>query len=178
MSLIRLAFYDPVVLAAIDRCLSDPQRHSLNIKILELVASLTRAEQGELYVVHVWNASRMSSIGNRFTHSDRERMLSDIQHEHMAWLDDLLEECSLDSVRHQIHLLQGVAGELIPAMARKNRIDVIVMGTVCRTGVAGFFLGNTAEKVLRRVDCSVMTVKPDSFVAPVRLDEFVPTQAA
>ena len=165
-------------LAAVDRRPSDPQRHVLNVKILELAASLTRAEQGELYVLHVWNASRMSSIGNRLSRSDRERMLSDIHHEHMAWLDELLEECSFDSVRHQIHLLEGVASELIPAMARKNRVDVIVMGTVCRTGVAGFFLGNTAEKVLRRVDCSVMTVKPDSFVTPVRLDEVAPTQAA
>ena len=28
-----------------------------------------------------------------------------------------------------------------------------------------------AEKILHHVDCSVMTVKPDGFVTPVRLDE-------
>jgi len=41
------------------------------------------------------------------------------------------------------------------------------MGTVCRTGVAGLFIGNTAEKVLRQVDCSLLTVKPEGFVTPV-----------
>ncbi|NJO21650.1 MAG: universal stress protein [Sphingomonadales bacterium] len=41
------------------------------------------------------------------------------------------------------------------------------MGTVTRTGIAGFLIGATAEDVLRQVDCSVLTVKPDGFVTPV-----------
>jgi nucleotide-binding universal stress UspA family protein len=41
------------------------------------------------------------------------------------------------------------------------------MGTVCRAGVPGLFIGNTAEKVLRHVSCSVLTVKPEGFVSPV-----------
>ena len=41
------------------------------------------------------------------------------------------------------------------------------MGTVCRTGIAGFFIGNTAEKTLQQVDCSVLMVKPEGFVSPV-----------
>jgi nucleotide-binding universal stress UspA family protein len=45
------------------------------------------------------------------------------------------------------------------------------MGTVCRTGVTGFLIGNTAEKVLNNVDCSVLTVKPEGFVTPVTLLE-------
>ena len=44
------------------------------------------------------------------------------------------------------------------------------MGTVCRTGIAGFFIGNTAESILQQVDCSVLTVKPDGFVSPVVLE--------
>ncbi len=45
------------------------------------------------------------------------------------------------------------------------------MGTVSRTGVAGLLIGNTAERILRQVDCSVLTVKPDGFITPVRLSE-------
>lgn len=44
------------------------------------------------------------------------------------------------------------------------------MGTVCRTGAPGLLIGNTAEKILYEVDCSVLTVKPDGFVTPVRLN--------
>lgn len=37
------------------------------------------------------------------------------------------------------------------------------------TGVAGFFIGTTAENVLQLVDCSVLRVKPEGFVSPVKL---------
>lgn len=45
------------------------------------------------------------------------------------------------------------------------------MGTVCRTGLSGFFIGNTAEKILDEVHCSVLTVKPDGFQSPITWEE-------
>jgi nucleotide-binding universal stress UspA family protein len=50
-------------------------------------------------------------------------------------------------------------------------MDLIVMGTVARTGLGGLLIGNTAESVLQRVDCSVLAVKPEGFVSPVRLED-------
>jgi len=44
------------------------------------------------------------------------------------------------------------------------------MGTVNRAGIAGLLIGNTAEKVLRQVDCSTLAVKPEGFITPVLLD--------
>jgi nucleotide-binding universal stress UspA family protein len=48
-------------------------------------------------------------------------------------------------------------------------VDVLVMGTVARGGIPGMLIGNTAERVLRKLPCSVLTVKPDGFESPVRL---------
>ena len=87
------------------------------------------------------------------------------------YLDDFLKQYTLEKVRHQVHLLKGRASELIPQLAQKKRINLLVMGTLCRTGIPGFFIGNTAEKVLHRVNCSVLTVKPEGFITPVTLDE-------
>jgi nucleotide-binding universal stress UspA family protein len=66
-------------------------------------------------------------------------------------------------------LLKGDAEALIPALAKRKGVELIVMGTVCRTGIAGFIIGNTAENILQQVDCSVLTVKPEGFVSPVKL---------
>ena len=60
---------------------------------------------------------------------------------------------------------------MIPEQAMKKRVELVVMGTVCRTGIAGLFIGNTAEKALHQLDCSVLAVKPEGFVTPVRLDD-------
>ena len=67
-------------------------------------------------------------------------------------------------------MMKGEAGKLIPAMAKVKEVELIVMGTVSRTGVAGLLIGNTAEKVLNQVGCSVLTVKPEGFITPVKLD--------
>ena len=44
------------------------------------------------------------------------------------------------------------------------------MGTMARSGIAGLLIGNTAERVLRKLPCSVLAVKPDGFVSPERLE--------
>ena len=52
-------------------------------------------------------------------------------------------------------------------MAKQLAADVIVMGTVARTGVPGFIMGNTAETILNQIDCSVLAIKPPGFETPV-----------
>ncbi|MGB5844849.1 MAG: universal stress protein, partial [Anaerolineales bacterium] len=89
---------------------------------------------------------------------------------HKRSLGELLQLYDLENQKHQVYMLKGEAGNLIPALAAAKEIEIIVMGTVSRTGIAGLLIGNTAEKVLRQVDCSVLTVKPEGFITPVKLD--------
>ncbi len=69
-----------------------------------------------------------------------------------------------------IHI--GLTSPSRAIMACDERItpDLVVMGTVSRGGVAGLLVGNTAERLLGHLDCSLLTVKPDDFVCPVTLD--------
>lgn len=52
-------------------------------------------------------------------------------------------------------------------MVQTYRADLVVMGTVARTGVAGLIIGNTAEAILEQVNCSVLAIKPAGFKSPV-----------
>jgi universal stress protein E len=45
--------------------------------------------------------------------------------------------------------------------------DLVVLGSVSRGGISGLLIGNTAERLLGRLDCSILTVKPEDFVCPV-----------
>ncbi len=159
------------VMAAVDPVASDDAHDSLNLKIMELAASLARTEGGDLHVVHAWLpiTEKIAGFGSRLSSDEIERVVADTKHAHETAFSSLLGRCDLDGLRTQLHVVKGNAGEVIPHLARKKRTDVIVMGTVCRSGLAGLFIGNTAEKVLRQVDCSVLTVKPEEFVTPVAL---------
>lgn len=50
-----------------------------------------------------------------------------------------------------------------------HEADLLVMGTVARTGIPGLLVGNTAERLLPQVECSVLAVKPEGFETPVKL---------
>jgi nucleotide-binding universal stress UspA family protein len=64
--------------------------------------------------------------------------------------------------------MKGKPGDVIPSLAHQKHVELIIMGTIARTGIPGFFIGNTAEKTLVKVDCSVLAVKPKSFSTPVK----------
>ncbi|NMT50792.1 universal stress protein, partial [Vibrio parahaemolyticus] len=47
-------------------------------------------------------------------------------------------------------------------------VDVLVMGTLARTGISGYVIGNTAENILQSINCSLVALKPDGFVSPIQ----------
>ena len=68
-----------------------------------------------------------------------------------------------------VHLVKGRAGDVIPDLAESLEADLVVIGTVGRTGVPGLLIGNTAEEILNSVDCSVLTLKPEGFQTPIQV---------
>jgi nucleotide-binding universal stress UspA family protein len=58
---------------------------------------------------------------------------------------------------------QGVPFVEIIRYAREHEIDLIVLGTHGRTGLAHALLGSVAEKVVRKASCAVLTVRPSEF---------------
>ncbi|HDV5714231.1 TPA: universal stress protein, partial [Legionella pneumophila] len=67
-----------------------------------------------------------------------------------------------------IYHVKGRPSELIPSSINANKIDMLVMGTVARTGISGFIIGNTAENILQKINCSLWALKPQGFVSPVK----------
>ena len=56
----------------------------------------------------------------------------------------------------------------IIAYVRAQGIDLIVMATHGRGAIAQMLLGSTTEKVVRKAQCAVLTIRPDEhkFVMP------------
>lgn len=72
-------------------------------------------------------------------------------------------------MRRFSNILLTVDIEVEHAAARELGVELSVMRTVARTGIAGYFTANTAETILNQVDCPVLTVKPAGLVSPVAL---------
>jgi len=74
-------------------------------------------------------------------------------------LDALVARARKAGVRAAALLLEGVPHERIARAAKARRADLIVMGTHGRTGLARFFVGSVAERVVATAPCPVMTVR-------------------
>jgi universal stress protein E len=68
------------------------------------------------------------------------------------------------------HFLDGVTASAIAEFAQAHATDVVVLGTVHRTGVERLLMGSTAEQILERVPCNVLAVKPEKFGGAVTGD--------
>jgi nucleotide-binding universal stress UspA family protein len=62
-------------------------------------------------------------------------------------------------VKASNRLLEGIPAERIAAAAKSWRADLIVIGTHGRTGLARFFLGSVASRVVATASCPVLTVR-------------------
>ena len=173
------------ILAAVDAGDAYPleelaTRRVLRRQILEMASSLALSDFAELHVVHAWEAIAESAL-RRILNTSEKRLKAYIEQErrvHAASLDSLMREVTgdlgqdaLDYLKPRTHLVKGSPHREIPAVAKQIEADLVVMGTVARTGVPGFIMGNTAETILNQIDCSVLAVKPPGFTTPVTLPE-------
>ena len=155
-------------------------RRALNRQVLEMASFLALSDFAELHIVHAWRVIGESAMRGAFISKPEEQIIAyveQVRRHHTANLDALMREVNsdlgrdaVDYLKPQTHLVKGWARKEIPALAKRIEADLIVMGTVARTGVPGFVMGNTAETILNQIDCSVLAIKPPGFVTPVTLE--------
>lgn len=156
-------------------------RRALNHQTLEMASSLAIAESADLHIVHAWDAIGESAMIGAFSNTSEDEIfyyVEQVKQRHAANLDTLMRDLAayigqdaMDYLKPKMHLVKGGPRKEIPALAKKVKADLIVMGTVARIGVPGFIMGNTAETILNQIDCSVLAIKPPGFVTPVTLED-------
>lgn len=158
------------ILAAVDPApLDNPENESLNLKILELAASLAKMEESNLHIVAAWQWHAERLLHHSIAPDEMELLVNERRVTYWGALDQLLKKVGVRGELCDVHLVKGEPAQVICELAAKEQVELIVMGTLARTGIPGLIMGNTAEEVLGRVDCSVLAVKPDGFVSPVEL---------
>ncbi len=169
------------IVAALDYDSDDPEVDDLNGQILQMATSLALSNFAELHIVHTWRLEHegfMRSARSGLSSGEVDALFRDDESARKEWLESLVaRHCAsqgkeaVEYLKPKIHLTHGSASKLVPALVESLDAELIVMGTVARSGIPGFLVGNTAENILRQVHCSVLTVKPEGFVSPVTLEK-------
>jgi nucleotide-binding universal stress UspA family protein len=156
------------ILAAVDPF--DDESGDLQRLILDPATSLAEREQAGLDVVHAWEVPGESMLRNgrgRVPSDELELLLQYREKHHRKGLNTLLSHYDLDTGKENVHLVKGKPAQVISDCASNQKTDLIVMGTLGRTGIPGMIIGNTAEDVLSEMQTAVLAVKPGGFVSPV-----------
>ena len=172
------------VLAAIDVVDIYPEpekktRQLLNRQIIQMATAVALADSSELHIVHAWQAMGehiLREMSMQMKGFDVDAYVAGVKKERQDSMNRLLQSVTrdlgadvLNYLKPQMHLVKGRARKQIPELALELKADLVVIGTVARTGIPGLFTGNTAESILSQLNCSVLAIKPAGFQTPVTL---------
>lgn len=159
------------VAVAIDPENQEPASVALSKRMLELSRSLADSCNGELHIISCWDFPLEDHIRHSVWADISEEKLTQwvlqVKQEHRATLENLIGSAKL-SGSYKVHHLRGEADELIPTYVKEKETNILVMGTVARTGIQGFMMGNTAENIIQKLTCSLLALKPQGFVSSVK----------
>jgi nucleotide-binding universal stress UspA family protein len=160
------------ILAAVDAGAKEPADVALNIRILALARLMQRLETAELMAVYAWEPYGESLLRSHMGDAELSELVENLRAEAQADLDALIRAADAERTAEDLPapvrtaLVRGEPERALPAYIREHTIDLVVMGTVGRKGLAGLVTGNTAERVLHELRGSVLAIKPEGFTAP------------
>jgi len=119
---------------------------------LEMATSLARDRGATLVIMHV-EEPPVAYGGGEFYYGIDEPDRDEIKRM-------LVEVVPADpAVPHEHRLMIGSPGTAIVEMARRENVEMIVMGSHGRTGLTRLLMGSVAEEVVRKAECPVLVVK-------------------
>jgi universal stress protein E len=158
------------ILVAVNVFAEHDSETRLNYDLIQMSHSLAQSEQAHLHVVAAWELW-MEAYLRTSRHMGAERVAEtrrELEYSTGEKLKQLLSQMDTGSTV-TTHVLNGVPEYVIPRVAREQEVDLLVMGTIGRSGLPGVFIGNTADRILSQVNCSVLALKPPGFETPVTL---------
>lgn len=125
---------------------------------------------GKLDVISCWDYPFESYLRinawYRVGDSELSNIVQNVQLKHRVALDALITESGISGPMSICHT-RGVPEQAIPSEIERNGIDLLVIGTMARTGIHGLVAGNTSEDIIGELSCSVVALKPPGFVSPI-----------
>jgi universal stress protein E len=162
--------YDsPRVLAAIDPTHSFAKTARLDDAILRQGSRIATAMRGQLHAVHAYVPALLDMSPIEVTAPDATAQITaHAARIAAAGFNKTLRTARLGKLAaDRRHLLVGHAVDAIPALARRLRCDLVVMGAVSRSGLKRLAVGNTAEQLLDELPCDLLIMKPPAFTSAI-----------
>jgi nucleotide-binding universal stress UspA family protein len=141
------------------------------LRAAELVATIVPRVPAALYVVHAGALVGESILACPLRGLPPDRFRALAARAQTLWRGRLESLCRevLSSTPTGVLVQRGDARRVIPALCRRLRADVVVLGRASRARFGGFAPGGLASALSGRVDCDMLVVGTSGGRTPVPL---------
>lgn len=137
----------------------DEEYHDVfNKQLVALSINLAdQFDRGNVHLVSAYPPTPMNmAIDLPEFHSNE--YVNSIRGQHLINMKALRQHFGIDE--DHTHVREGFPEEIIPEVAKELEAELVVLGTVGRTGLSAALLGNTAEHVISKLKCNLLAIKP------------------
>ncbi len=125
---------------------------------VELGVELSRLTGANVEVIHAVPANDdwfFSSANDEETVSGNDQLMDEAK----SRLQDIEHAPAYEDVALTTRLYNETIHQAILEHVNDQQADLLIMGTHGRSGFSKYFLGSTTQKIMRLVDCPVVTIK-------------------
>ncbi|MFC3031244.1 universal stress protein UspE [Pseudoalteromonas fenneropenaei] len=152
------------ILAAVNAVSDDELHLELNDRIMKDAQFICRLANAKLSLVNAYPATPVN-IAIEIPEFNPSQYTEAVKKHHQDSTYALAEKYGLS--KEDCIVKEGLPEDVIPFVAKDNRTELVVIGSVGRTGLSAALIGNTAEHVIDNLDCDVLALKPDGYKSPL-----------
>jgi len=141
----------------------------LNDLIYDLASMISDYHGGKLSILHTWSLWNERMLLSRMNSDEFNDLQAKCLDQESRLLDKFMQKHGASVDDANVHLFKGEPDKMISDFIRNEGIDLVVLGTVAKSGLGGVIAGSASEKILGRIECCVFALNPSGFVSPIRL---------
>ncbi|MDA7746647.1 universal stress protein UspE [Psychromonas sp.] len=155
------------ILCAVDcKSIQDQDHHELNESILTEANDIAEMIKSNIHMVNAYPSPPMN-IMLELPEFDPINYEDGLKKFHQEALNEYAEKYKIN--KENTHLKQGLPEDVISDVAQEINAELVILGTVGRSGLGATLLGHTAEQVIDKLDCDLLALKPKGFISPIKL---------
>ncbi len=151
------------ILAAVNIGSDEAEHQSLNNKITETANSIAKLIKGKVNLVNSYPGTPIN-IAIEIPEFDASQYNDSMLKHHQQ---SMLEHAqNFGIAKGCTFVKEGLPETVIESMSEQLDAELVILGTIGRTGISAALIGNTAEHVIDRLNCDVLALKPEGYVSP------------
>lgn len=153
------------IIAAVKFGNQDTDHKDLNRIIMSQAVAIARLFQSKIQVLNTIPPPSIP-MGFSATEPRGNQVLKGLERDHT---DQALELAKAFEIPADcVTVIEGRTEAVVNKLAEQTNAGIVILGSVARSGLAGLFVGNTAERVLEESATDVLVLKQADFVSPIR----------